>query len=191
MSFSKDFNYDRNQLTSSVNRTPTLPDEVTGTALSNVYSFCKLVEGYTGYCCAVRHATNRRAVNVEFSENNTIGLNSNVYNFNNGAASGTLEDFANGGDLEVIVVYDQLGSINATEPTGFDPGGTNRTGFHVRSSAYAGTLDMPESKIRSPILMKDGVLRTVSGLPSMLFTGSNNGARIIQVKHYYLITIQI
>jgi phage-related protein len=176
MSFSKDFNYDRNQLTSSVNRTPTLPDEVTSTALSNVYGFCKLIEGYTGYCCAVRHATNRRAVNVEFSENNTIGLNSNVYNFNNGAASGTLEDFANGGDLEVIVLYDQLGSINATEPTGFDPGGTNRTGFHVRGFAYAGTLDMPESKIRSPILMKDGVLRTVSGLPSMLFTGSNNGA---------------
>ena len=164
MSFTSDFNYNRNEIFQHDDHVRYLYSDLYN-EVHHAYGFRKFLSGADIYCCRIKRSSDNALADFKFDANDVFSLDSTGYHPTTNAATGTLSSWIGSNDGHLEILYDQgfdglfSTAVNLVRYTGFKFGTagqeTARSGSHT-----------------DPLIVSGGQITTREGKPAAILTGS-------------------
>lgn len=164
MSFTSDFNYNRNEIFERDNPVRYLYSDLYN-EIHHAYGFRKFLSGFNGYCCRIKRSSDDALADFKFDANEVLSLNSTGYHTTTQASLGTLSSWIGSNDGHLEILYDQgfdgifNTAVNLVRYTGYIYGASNQ--IAARSGAHT-----------DPLIVSGGQITTRQGKPAAILTGS-------------------
>lgn len=165
MSFTSEFNYNRNEISKSGIGTRYLQIPFAN-KISHSYGFRRHISGTDTYCCRIKRSSDDALADFKFDANDVLSLDSTGYNTSTQVSLGTLSSWIGSNDGHLEILYDQgldafFGTaVNLVRYTGY-VAGVNGSRVATRSGSHT-----------DPLIVSGGQITTRLGKPAAILTGS-------------------